>query len=170
MDFKDPPWLRVARGYIGQHEIAGTKHNPAILRMWTRIRAPFTDDETPWCAAFVGSCLEETGIRSTRSAGALSYLQYGDRLEAPALGCIAVKQRYNAAGKLVGGHVTFVVGRDKSGNLWCLGGNQNDAVSISAYMPGVFRAFRWGMPVDQLKPQFILPVFIGAGDAAGRET
>lgn len=69
----EPVWLRIARGYLGQREIVGRKHNPLILRWWQRIRAPFTDDETPWCAGFVGGVLEEAGIKSSRSAAARSY-------------------------------------------------------------------------------------------------
>ena len=37
----EPVWLRIARGYLGQREMAGRKHNPLILRWWARIRAPF---------------------------------------------------------------------------------------------------------------------------------
>jgi hypothetical protein len=50
----EPRWLAEARRHLGVREIAGRKHNPLILRWWTLIRAPFTDDETPWCAGFVG--------------------------------------------------------------------------------------------------------------------
>ena len=64
----EPLWLTIAREYIGVKEIAGTKHNPVIIQMWQRVMLPFKDDETPWCAGFVGSCLERAGIRSTRSA------------------------------------------------------------------------------------------------------
>jgi uncharacterized protein (TIGR02594 family) len=157
------PWIAVARRLIGQREIAGTKHNPLVLKMWGRIRAPFTDDETPWCAAFVGSCLEEVGIRSTRSARALSYLTFGNSMPKPLYGCIAVKQRKG------GGHVTFVVGRTKDGNLLCLGGNQNDMVAISEYPADVFSAFRWPLtgvgnePATTNEPQ--LPVFASAAKA-----
>jgi len=140
---EDLPWMRVAYGYLGQREIKGTRHNPLILKMWTRIRAPFTDDETPWCAAFVGSCLEEIGLRSSRSAAALSYNSWGMQIPAPVAGCIAVKRRYNNLGKLVGGHVGFVAGRNTSGKLIILGGNQNNAVTKAEYHRGDFHTFRW---------------------------
>jgi hypothetical protein len=32
-----------------------------------------------------------------------------------------------------GGHIAIVVGRDQNGNLMCCGGNQSDAVTISAF-------------------------------------
>ena len=154
------PWIAAARRAIGQREIAGTKHNPLVLKMWARIRAPFTDDETPWCAAFVGSCLEEVGIRSTRSARALSYVNFGELLLAPTYGCIAVKQRKG------GGHVTFVVGQTKAGNLLCLGGNQNDMVTISEYPRGVFTSFRWPANFPMENPAVSkLPIFASAAKA-----
>lgn len=133
-----PKWLDIARGYLGVREINGPKHNSTILRFFDDIRAGwFNDDETPWCAAFVGACVEAAGIRSTRSAAALSYLDFGLGLSRPAVGAIAVKKRKG------GGHVTFVVGKDALGRLLCLGGNQNDAVTISPYPAPVFAAFRW---------------------------
>jgi uncharacterized protein (TIGR02594 family) len=154
------PWIAAARRAIGQREIVGTRHNPLVLKMWTRIRAPFTDDETPWCAAFVGSCLEEVGIRSTRSARALSYATFGSGLKGPMYGCIAVKQRKG------GGHVTFVVGKTKAGNLLCLGGNQNNMVMISEYAPDVFTAFRWPANFPMGNPATAkLPVFASASKA-----
>lgn len=133
----EAPWLSRARRSIGVKEIPGPKHNAVILKWWGLIRAQYTDDETPWCAGFVGGVLEEVGIRSTRSASSLSYLTYGQPLTDPIPGAIAVKRRKG------GGHVTFVAGSDGKGNLWCVGGNQNDAVTMALYPAKVFEAFRW---------------------------
>ena len=36
----------------------------------------------------------------------------------------------------VGGHVSFVVGKDTRGNLMVLGGSQGNAVSIAAFLSG----------------------------------
>lgn len=58
---------------------------------------------------------------------ALAYLDAGLRLSKPAYGCIVVFKRDG------GGHVGFVVGKDKNGNLMVLGGNQNDMVCISPF-------------------------------------
>jgi uncharacterized protein (TIGR02594 family) len=122
----DPVWLTIARKYTGQKEVAGAKHNPLILRWWTAIRAPFTDDETPWCAAFVGGVLEEAGIRSTRSARARSYEKWGVPLRSPALGAICV---FSRPGSKTAGHVGFYVGEDKN-HYFILGGNQGDNVNV----------------------------------------
>ena len=100
-----PYWLEVAYNYLGTKEVKGNKHNPLILRWWSLIRAPFTNDETPWCAGFVGGILEQCGLRSTRSAAARSYNKWGKQLDGPVVGAIAVLWRgspYSASG-----HVAF---------------------------------------------------------------
>ncbi len=123
---QDPRWLKRARTYLGQREIAGRKHNPTITGFWKDIKAPFSDDETPWCAGFVGSMLENTGIKSSRSAAARSYEKWGVKLAAPALGAIVVFARKG------GGHVGFVTGWDDN-YLKVLGGNQSDAVTEARF-------------------------------------
>ena len=76
---KELPWIARARQFIGLREIAGPKHAPEILQMWRDIkRGGIKDDETPWCAAFVGAALENVGIKSTRFEGAHLYLEWGD--------------------------------------------------------------------------------------------
>lgn len=141
-----PSWFINAKRLLNEREIVGVKHNPLIVRMWKNIRAPFTDDETPWCAAFVGSCLEEAGIRSTRSAAALSYATYGIPVSM-SLGAIAYMRRRNSAGKVVGGHVGFVAGVREDGAIMLLGGNQNDRVSIAPFPSSRIIGYRWPMVV-----------------------
>jgi len=148
----EPRWLAEARPHVGVREISGRKHNPLILRWWTLIRAPFTDDETPWCAGFVGGVLESAGLRSSRSAAARSYLQWGRALASPRPGCIVVFERGPKFG-----HVGFVAGADRAGNLLVLGGNQGDTVSISPFSRGRVLGFRW--PLNEPLPDPVpLPV------------
>ena len=132
-DTYEPQHLRVARSYLGLKEYKGNRHNPKILEWWQAIRMGFTDDETPWCAGFVGGVLEECGIRSTRSAGARSYdwQGWGQRLHGPCVGAVVVFWRGSPRGKY--GHVGFVVGKDQHGHLMVLGGNQGDAVTIKPF-------------------------------------
>ena len=144
------PWFDIAKKYLGMKEINGSKHAPLIVKMWARIKlAGIKDDETPWCAAFVGSCLEEAGVQSTRSAAALSYEKFGKSLGYPVPGAIAYKKRYNSAGKTIGGHVAFVAGQNEKGQIMLLGGNQNDQVCIAPFNKSVIMGYRWpnGYPV-----------------------
>lgn len=145
----EPAWLLCARKELGLKEIKGPQHNPRILEMWKKIRrSGIKDDETPWCAAFVGACLETVGIMSTRYESAKSYLSWGQELHSPELGCIVVFTREG------GGHVGFVVGKDEAGRLLVLGGNQGDQVCIRAFDVSRVSGFRWpsGVPLPSPEP------------------
>lgn len=147
----EPKWMSIARGLIGVREIKGPEHAPEILQMWRDIkRGGIRNDETPWCAAFVGAVLERAGVVSTRFESAASYLSWGVELAAPAVGCIVVFTREG------GGHVGFVVGQDQKGSLLVLGGNQADAVNIRAFSRGRVSGYRW--PSGQAMPLLSLPV------------
>ena len=134
-------WLDKAKSYLGLSEVPGKAHNSKIVGWWKAIRAAFQDDETPWCAAFVGGVLEECGIKSSRSAAARSYLHWGFPLAGPAVGAIVIFWR--GSPKSTSGHVGFVVGKDTKGNLIVLGGNQGNKVSIATFSPMRALGFRW---------------------------
>lgn len=156
----DPQWLEIARPLVGLHEIKGAEHAPEILDMWRAIkRSGIQDDETPWCAAFAGACLERAGVRSSRFESAASYLKWGVRLNGPAHGCIVVFSREG------GGHVGFVVGLDPDGRLLVLGGNQGDQVSVKAFPVDRVTGYRW--PVDVSINT--APLLIGAAAASYSE-
>lgn len=131
-------WIEEARKYIGVKEIPGEKHEPKILQWWKAIkRSGIKSDEVPWCAAFVGGCLEVAGIVSSRFESAKSYLTWGIKLTMPVYGCIVVFEREG------GGHVGFAVGQDAKGRLMVLGGNQGDMVSIKPFERARVSAYRW---------------------------
>jgi uncharacterized protein (TIGR02594 family) len=109
--------------------------------MFERIKWPIRDDETAWCAAFVGSNLELEDIQSSRSPAARSYERWGQKLYKPAVGAIVVFWRGSPNGW--SGHVGFITGIDKVGNLLVLGGNQGDQVSIKAFTRDRVLSYRW---------------------------
>jgi uncharacterized protein (TIGR02594 family) len=135
-------WLEKAKQYIGLTEVKGAGHNPKILEFWKTIKlGGIKDDETSWCAAFVGAVLENCGIRSTRKENARSYEHWGVKLDEPVEGAIVVFWRYNPKG--IYGHVGFVAGRDQAGNLMVLGGNQGDKVSVRPFSTERVLCYRW---------------------------
>jgi len=171
----EPEWMAEARSYIGEREIKGRQHNPLILRWWTLIHAGFSDDETPWCAAFVGGILENHGIKSSRSAAARSYLTWGRVLDRPIPGCIAVLERGPR-----NGHVGFVTGITRDGRIVLIGGNQGDEVSEAPFEMGRVLGWRWpesvpvpmfaSLPtVDPNLPTSRRESFYGADDIMGDE-
>ncbi len=135
----EPPWLFEARNLIGLQEIKGTKHAPDILRLWRDAgMGHILDDETAWCSAFVGGCLQRAGIVGTRKPNARSYCDWGiDVFESGALhvplGAVVVFSRPPNDWQ---GHVAFAVGFNRDGKLLALGGNQKDSVSIAPFNPG----------------------------------
>lgn len=150
-----PAWLQEAEKHIGLTEIPGSRHHPEILQMWKDIkRGGIKDDETPWCAAFVGASLERAGVRSTRFESAKSYLGWGVKLDKPAVGCVVVFTRTG------GGHVGFVVGKDARGRLLVLGGNQSNQVNVSAFTLDRVSGYRW--PSGVQAPAGDLPVLADA--------
>lgn len=156
------PWLVEARKHIGLMEIKGAKHAPEIVQMWKDIkRGGIKDDETPWCAAYVGAMLERVGIKSTRFESAKSYLAWGDVLAYPQYGCVVVFEREG------GGHVGFVVGQTVSGDLLVLGGNQGDGVNIKRFSRSRASGYRWCSAMGPM-PAAVLP--IGTAEVSYKES
>ena len=159
----EPVWIEIARKYIGTKEIPGKGTQKLILKWWSLIRAPFTDDETPWCAGFVGGVLEEAQIKSTRSAWARSYLNWGTPLSKPRVGCIVIFERGPTSG-----HVGFVLGQDKNGNLIVLGGNQSDMVCVKPFERSRVLGYRW--PANIMMPATgDLPIIAYQGPLSSNE-
>lgn len=158
----EPSWLIEARKHLGLSEVKGAAHNAEILKMWRDIkRGGIKDDETPWCAAFLGAMLERVGIRSTRFESAKSYLQWGVTLTNPVVGCVVIFSRDG------GGHVGFFLGYDEKGNLMILGGNQSDGVTIRAFP--VERATGYRYPATLPIPTTAVPI-LSAGLLAVKES
>ena len=131
-------WIKTALAYKGTKEIKGARDNPVVVALWALGKAgKVNDDETPWCAAWVSAVFELAGIRSARTGWARSYLNWGTKIQGPAPGCVVVFKRGS------GGHVGFVVGKDKRGNLMVLGGNQGDAVNVKPFAKDRVLGYRW---------------------------
>jgi uncharacterized protein (TIGR02594 family) len=130
-----PPHLALARREHGVKEAAGGAHHPRILEYHQATDLRATTDEVPWCAAFVSWVLRESGLPSTRSAAAISYATYGEPLNHPEKGCIAVFRRSG------GHHVGFVEDYDAT-HVLVLGGNQGNAVSTAKYSRADLIGFR----------------------------
>lgn len=141
----DPTWLVAAWAEYGQRERVGTATNPRIARMFADAGHPgIASDETAWCAAFVGAVLERSGLRSTRSLAARSYLDWGEPLDAPRLGAVAVFAR---GADPASGHVAFCLGECGTG-LVVLGGNQGDLVGVTLMPRARLLALRWPASED----------------------
>jgi len=108
-------------------------HNPKVVKYFADVgHAWVKDDETAWCAAFVGAMLERCQIKSTKALNARSYLDWGTpvSLAEARPGDIVIFSRGNPNGWQ--GHVAFFVKSSKT-TITVLGGNQANQVNEKAY-------------------------------------
>ena len=134
--------LHVAINEIGIREIKGTKHNKRILEYASQSYFKhIKDDETPWCSIFVNWVAKQAGLSTSKSAAARSWLHVGFETHNPEPGDIVVFWRERIDSRK--GHVGIYLGYSKDGSrVYVLGGNQGDAVSISAYDADRILGFR----------------------------
>lgn len=121
-----------AQAHIGTWEWKDG-HNPKILKWFGQAGHDWVkDDETPWCAAFVGGMLVDAGLQGTGRLDARSYLDWGQHVDLKDAqpGDIVVFSRGDPNGWQ--GHVAFYV-ETKGENILVLGGNQRDQVNIARY-------------------------------------
>lgn len=102
--------------------------------------ANLNPQQLAWCAAFVNSTLKQSGLPTTGSNLARSFLGYGQPVNQPQRGDIAVFSRGDPNGPY--GHVGFFAGYDPQGRIQVLGGNQGNSVSVAAYDPSRLLGFR----------------------------
>jgi uncharacterized protein (TIGR02594 family) len=127
----------------GIQELAGLKNNnPRIVWYHSHTTLRATDDETPWCSAFMCAAAESNGFASTRSAAAKSWENYGEAGTGKK-GEIAVFKRASA-GNPNARHVAFVDVdvKDTDTMIVCLGGNQSNRVCVSKYKRSELVCFR----------------------------
>lgn len=136
---EETPWFHIAEGELGTREIKGRKHNQRVLEYHASTGKKLMTDEIPWCASFVGWCLQEAGYKDTDSAAARSYLTAGKKCELKR-GAIVVFWRESP--KSWKGHVGFVFDWNDD-YIWTLGGNQGNEVSVRKYDRDKVLGYRW---------------------------
>ena len=121
----------MAKAEVGTVEWANG-NNPKVVAYFKDSGNPgVMDDETAWCAAFVGAMLKRAGIKGTGKLNARSYLDWGTpvaRNDAQP-GDVVIFKRGNSSWQ---GHVAFFV-KDRGALIDVLGGNQSNAVNIKGY-------------------------------------
>lgn len=168
-------WIAEGRKLLGVHEEI---NESKVLAMWddafAAIGAPREADKpiwntggTAWCGGFVAACLARVGlgVRIPKSFPmARSWAKAGTALSKPAYGCVVVFERGT------GGHVGFVVGKDKAGNLMVLGGNQSNQVCIKPFSKSRVLAYRWcGQTGAPAEGRYDLPVLSSDGKVSTNE-
>lgn len=148
--------FEIAKSHIGTWEWK-QGHNPKILKWFADVGHEWVkNDETAWCAAFVGAVLKEAQMPHTGALNARSYTDWGDPVEPKDMkqGDVAVFWRGSPTSWK--GHVGFVDHVD-SANVYVLGGNQSNQVNVKPYPLTRLLAVR-RMPGMQLPKDHVAPV------------
>ena len=137
-----------ARAELGVKEVPGERSNPRIVEYFshTRLGGSAISDSTPWCSAFANFVMDAAGYRGTHRANARSWLEWGEQLNEPRLGCICVLWRESP--QSAAGHVGFLT-MALPHRLVLLGGNQSDGVSIREYGTSRLLGYRWPREADR---------------------
>lgn len=132
----------VGARFIGEAEIAGDQDNPLIEHMVQMDSPWFEGDEIPWCSGFVNFVARVLGLERSRSLRARSWLLVGEEVRGFAnarkgFDVVVLKRgRGPQPGRNVidaPGHVGLFSHVDEQGMVHLLGGNQSDAINVSAY-------------------------------------
>ena len=126
--------LKIAFSELGTEEIKGDEHNPEVLKYASETGIPNIDnDEIAWCSTFVNWVAMKAGMQYSKKPNARSWLNVGKKVTAPEPGDVVVFWREDPQSWK--GHVGFFLGfsLDKK-RVYCLGGNQGNRVSVSAYL------------------------------------
>ena len=130
----------MAKAEVGTVEWA-KGDNPKVVAYFKDSGNPgVMDDETAWCAAFVGAMLRRAGVKSTGALNARSYLDWGtpvDRKNAQP-GDVVIFKRGSSSWQ---GHVAFFV-KDRGALIDVLGGNQSNAVNVKGYQAAALLGIR----------------------------
>lgn len=134
--------LKVAFSQLGQKEISGPEDNPTIVNYAKESGFDWVDDdETPWCSIFVSWVAMKCELKRSKKANARSWLHVGNNTPNPEPGDVVVFWRESPESWK--GHVGLFTGYSKdSSRVYCIGGNQGNQVSLSAYPTDTVLGFR----------------------------
>lgn len=136
-----------------------TGSNPKIVNCYKEVGFRISTDATPWCAAFAGYTLKNSGfpfIAAPKSGlSSLAYRGYGTSV--PLDPDQWRKWDIIVFSRKGGGHIGFIFGVNKNTNqVLVLGGNQSDNLKLSAFpvkgstFPIVYVGRAWDPPSAQV--------------------
>ncbi|MFA0965001.1 TIGR02594 family protein [Roseivirga sp. BDSF3-8] len=140
--------LQIAIRELGVKEIEGPEHNPVILKYAKEVGFKnVQDDETFWCSIFMNWVAKKAKLPRSNKLNARSWLLVGETIDHPKPGDVVIFWRERIDSWK--GHVAIFIGFNESGTLvYCLGGNQDNMVSIRSYEANRILGFRRLNPED----------------------
>jgi uncharacterized protein (TIGR02594 family) len=126
---KTPAHLKLALQCVGKKEGVDDQW---IIKLFKDTSYKTDSSSTAWCAAFICWLMASCSLKNTRSAAALGQAKLGVSCEDDQPGAIMVWK--HLTGSLKGHHHVNVLIKKVSESRWqCVGGNQNNAVTIAEY-------------------------------------
>ncbi len=130
----------LAQRFVGISEVKGNVSNTQVLAMLQLDNPGITNDEVPWCSAFVNYVTWLLRLPRSKSLMARSWLTVGRSIQAQdaIVDCDIVVLKRGEGNQPdadvldAPGHVGFFAGW-QNGKILVLGGNQNNQVSIASY-------------------------------------
>ncbi len=136
--------IKIATQELGVAEYPAHQHNPRILQYAEETGLDYVvsnGDETPWCSIFMNWVAKKAGFVQSHHPAARSWLDVGFKVKRPELGDVVVYWRNSPSSWE--GHVGIFLGYTSSRkDIYTLGGNQSNAVSITTYSVKRFLEFR----------------------------
>ncbi len=126
--------IDIAEKYIGLEEV---KNNLQLRQFFQKnsrnVDIDINPETTSWCAAFINACERTVGNKGTGKLNAQSFNIYGTEISSDNIQRGDILVFHFPFDSSWQGHVTYFDSKDASGNLNCLGGNQDNSVKYSIY-------------------------------------
>lgn len=131
----------------GNEAERGDQHNEKIKKYLNVLKPEISNDDWPWCSAFLAYVTQEIGIPQDVTLASRSWLKVGDEVKNPIQGDIVVFWRHSP--KSWKGHAAIYM-KETENEVYVLGGNQSNMVKISRYPKSRVIGYRrmWGKGED----------------------
>ena len=126
----------------GESPIAGPQANKQVLAFLAATSYPKgSSDEVPWCSAFLVWIFQQCGLKTSATAAALSWMQFGSQVTEPVIGDVVVLAW--PVGAPVHYHVGLFI-REVANGIYILAGNQDNTVDIALWKKADVLGYRRG--------------------------
>lgn len=139
-----PVWVRVGLAEVGVVEDIRPGKSLARIEDYHAVtRGGRSPDDVSWCSSYLCFCFESAGIQSTKSKMAASWASWGYPTAPRQFAVVFFNKKDPDAGGT--GHVGICLGISGQ-ELYLLGGNQSNKVSIATRKMADAHSWRWPYP------------------------
>ena len=142
-EYRIPLWLETALNQLSQKEVVGEEHNIKILNYINSTDPDASyfplQDEFPWGSPFINWVMQQARIPGTNDEDAYSWLGWGETLDEPKPGAVAV---FKVEGKQEKGYVGLFLS-ETANYVIVIGGDVGNAVRIISLKKSNLLGYRW---------------------------